>query len=221
MKRTHTRVVAAVFALALIASVCGMAACRAGDSRGSELAERLDALSPEDQLSLLQGMTAAGQHGAKIYFYIGNSFFSLEQLDSAVVAYGRAIDEDSTYVKAWVNMGLAYDDQRQGAAAQRAYEEALKIDPSDVLALCHLGFNHFSRGNTNKAIRHYLKALKIAPDSAQAHYNLGLAFADTKVFGEALVEWRKVVELDPDGELGRTAAENVELIQTYLELDDG
>ena len=201
-------------------SVWGAVGWCAGDAPGAELAKRLDTMSPEDQLTYLRGLVAQGQRDADIYFYMGNSLFSLEQLDSAIVAYGQALEQDSTYVKAWVNLGLVYDDQHQGAAARRAYEEALKIDPNDVLALCHFGFSNFSRGNTDEAIRYYLKALEIDPDSAQAHYNLGLAFADTKVFREALVEWNKVVELDPDGVLGETAAENVELIRTYLELED-
>ena len=66
-------------------------------------------------------------------------------------------------------------------------------------------------------IRSFLES--IDPECAQAHYNLGLAFADAKIFGEALLEWKKVVEIDGDGDLGRTAAENVELIQTYMELE--
>jgi hypothetical protein len=37
------------------------------------------------------------------------------------------------------------------------------------------------------------------------------------VFREAIVEWEKVIALDPDGELGKTAAENVRIIRQYLE----
>jgi tetratricopeptide (TPR) repeat protein len=220
MNRLLTRCAAVVCVLALSASVSGIAACRAGDAPESELAKRLDTQSPEDQLSLLRGLVAEGKYDADVYFYIGNSYFSLEHFDSAVVAYGQAIGQDSSYVKAWVNMGLAYDGQKQGQASRRAFEEALKVDPADVLALCHLGFSYFSKGDTDEAIRQYLKALEIDPNSAQGHYNLGLAFADTKVFREALVEWKMVVKLDPDGELGKAAAENVELIQTYMELED-
>ena len=69
-------------------------------------------------------------------------------------------------------------------------------------------------------MQNYRKALKIDPNSAQARYNLGLAFANFKLFKEALVEWQKVVELDPEGELGKLAAENVELIKTYVELGE-
>jgi cytochrome c-type biogenesis protein CcmH/NrfG len=66
-------------------------------------------------------------------------------------------------------------------------------------------------------MNNYRRALALDPNSAQAHYNLGLAFAETKVFKEALVEWEKVVALDPNGELGKAAAENVRLLRQYVD----
>ena len=36
-----------------------------------------------------------------------------------------------------------------------------------------------------------------------------------------IVKWRKVVALSPDSEVGRTAAENVRLIETYVNLNNG
>ena len=45
------------------------------------------------------------------------------------------------------------------------------------------------------------------------------AFAENRVFREAMIEWEKVIALDPDGELGRTASENVRMIKQYVEAD--
>jgi tetratricopeptide (TPR) repeat protein len=207
---------------ALILAAIGVGACAPShDTRGgADLSAVVDTMPPQRQLSYLEGLEAEGRSDAPLYFHIGNAFYALEQLDSAVVYYGRALEVDSTDSKAWVNMGLAYDGQHQPDAARRSFEEALKVNPTDVLALCHLGFSYFSRGQVEKAIGYYQRALSIDPNSAQAHYNLGLAFADSKVFPEALREWQRVVELDPGGELGKTAAENVKLIKTYMELDD-
>lgn len=209
-------------AAALILAAIGAGACAPShDSRGgADLSAIVDTMPPERQLSYLEDLEAGGRRDAALYFHIGNAYYALEQLDSAVVYYGHALEVDSTDSKTWVNMGLAYDSQHQIEAARRSFEEALKVNSKDVLAICHLGFTYFSRGQVEKAIGYYQQALAIDPDCAQAHYNLGLAFADSKVFPEALREWQKVVELDPDGELGKTAAENVELIKTYMDLDE-
>jgi tetratricopeptide (TPR) repeat protein len=208
-----------LFSVALLAALsaawwgCASAATRGGDT------ERVEEMPAQELLAFLRARAAAGEIDAEGYFQLGNVFYEMDQLDSAIVYYGHALESDSTFSKAWVNMGLAYDSQRQSAAAQRAFNQALEVNPRDVLAMCHLGFTYFSSGNTDRAIELYMKALAIDPNSAQAHYNLGLAFADAKIFHEALLEWQKVIELD-DGNLGKTAAENVELIKTYMELDE-
>lgn len=184
-----------------------------------DLADKLRPMKPEKQLEYLRGEGAKDADAAVIDFHIGNAFFSLDNLDSALVYYGRATGADSSYGKAWVNMGLVYDGQHQTAAARRCFNAALKINPDDVLALCHLGFSYFAGGDKSRAMELYERALSVDPQSAQAHYNLGLAFADAKIFREALLEWQKVMEIDPTSELGKTAAENVKLIKTYMELD--
>lgn len=185
----------------------------------ADLGEHLHGKAPEEQLRYLRSLDASGREGAPVYFQMGNAFYTLGDLDSAIVYYGRATGADSTYTKAWVNLGIAYDGKGQPSAARNAYERAIHYNPGDALAISHLGFNHFQSGDVSKAIALYRRALTVDPDCAQAHYNLGLAFAEARVFGEAVREWRRVIELDPDGELGRVARENVGLIQAYTELE--
>lgn len=217
-QRTHfTLVVTVAVALAALASCV---AAQTSDEQAAELAKRLQDVPAEEQLDFLVALEAGGRRDAALYFHLGNAFFNREQPDSAVVYYQRAIEADSVYSKAWVNMGLAYEEQHKRVESQRAFKQALKINAEDVLAYCHLGFSYFASGRVREAIDMYEKALAIDSRSAQAHYNLGLAFADAKVFREALHEWELVVEIDGDGQLGRAAAENVELIRTYLELED-
>lgn len=187
------------------------------EGRLSGLTDRLSTLSPLEQVSYLESLLKNDAADARVHFYMGNAFYALENYDSAVVHYQSAVDIEPDYSKAYVNMGIAFDAQRQASRASWAYEKAIENNPKDVLAYCHLGFNLFNRGKIAEAVSNYQTALAIDPDCAQAHYNLGLAFANAKIFKEALLEWTRVIELDPDGELGKIAAENVELIRTYLE----
>lgn len=194
------------------------------------LAQQLDAMSPEDQLDYLRKLGQGKPNDASVPFHVGNAYYSLglslpqednsramAYYDSAVTAYQHAVELDSTYSKAYVNMGLAYDAELRRADARRVLRKAIEVNPKDVLAYCHLGQIEASFGDYGEAVRLYEEALDLDPNSAQAHYNLGLAFAETKVFKEALVEWERVVALDPDGELGKTASENVRLLRQYLE----
>jgi tetratricopeptide (TPR) repeat protein len=193
---------------------------RATEDPLSGLLDRLDGMTPQEQIEHLQAFLEKGMTDARIHFFMGNAYYASEQLDSAIAQYQLAVKLDDEYAKAYVNMGIAYDTKGQLGAARNAYVRAVEINPEDVLAYCHLGFNYYSRGEHAKAIEHYHKALEIDPESAQAHYNLGLAFAEAKIFKEALLEWNKVIKLDPDGKLGEIAAENVKLIETYMKLED-
>jgi tetratricopeptide (TPR) repeat protein len=210
------------------------AGCRDGEPAATKpaptLAQRLGAMPSEGQLDTLRTLERARPDDATIAFHFGNAYYEIggsypveehsaavAYYDSAVTAYRRAVAIDSTYSKAYVNMGLAYDAMGKRADARGALRKAIEVNPNDVLAYCHLGHLEQSFGDYGEAMSNYRRALAIDPNSAQAHYNLGLAFAETKVFKEALVEWQKVVALDPNGELGKMAAENVRLLRPYLE----
>jgi superkiller protein 3 len=183
------------------------------------LSEELEGKSPEERIGYLRNLIDRGAESSEVHFYMGNAFYSIGEIDSSIVHLRRATSLDPEYAKAWVNLGIAYDTRGSTGPARMAYEAAIDVNPDDVLAYCHLGFNLYSRGDKDGAVKMYTRALAIDPRSAQAHYNLGLAFADAKMFTEALREWNLVIEIEPDGDLGRVARENVGLIETYLQLE--
>jgi hypothetical protein len=45
---------------------------------------------------------------------------------------------------------------------------------------------------------------------------MGVAFADAGLFREAVNYWQRVALAEPNTDLGRSASENVELLQKYL-----
>lgn len=194
----------------------------------SRLASRLMDMTPAAQVDTLRALVAADSADAQLQFLSGNAYYAFASgldssapsrtayYDSATAAYGRAVAIDGTMSKAYVNMGLAYQDGGKPAEARKALERAIAVNPNDVLAYCHLGFLSHTSGDLTEAMKEYQRALAIDPNSAQAHYNLGLAFAEAKIFGEALREWQLVVKADPDSDLGRTAAENIRIIEQYM-----
>ncbi len=183
------------------------------------LAERIRGMTPEKQAEYLMKAKAEGENTPELHFLLGVALYSAGLVDSSEALFRQAIDMDSTYTRAYVNLGIVLDTQHKDVAAEFMYKKALELDPDDELANCHLGFIYHTRGQHSEAIKYYLRALEANPNSAQAHYNLGLAFADSRIFKEALREWELVIELDPEGVLGQTAKENVDLIKQYLETD--
>lgn len=196
-------------------------------AQSSGLSARLNAMAPPAQIDTLRGLVAADTSNAQLRFFAGNAYYSygsgldetaptrVAYIDSAIAQYDRAASLDSTMSKAWVNMALAYQERHNVPEARKALKRAIEVNPNDVLAYCHLGYLSHMSGDLSEAMRQYNLALAIDPASPQAHYNLGLAFAEAKIFDEALREWNLVVKNDPNGELGKTAAENVRIIQQY------
>jgi|GEM_PF-3489470 len=185
----------------------------------ARLAARLHGKPPTEQLDYLRTLQRGGRDDEALSFHMGNVFYALGKNDSAVAYFRHATDLDPKNSKTWVNLGLVYDAMHQRGAARQAFHRAIEINPRDVLAHCHLGSTYYDSGDVNKAVTLWLEALQIDPRSAQARYDLGTAFADEKIFGEAVTEWKKVIELDPNGDLGKSARENVKLIETYLDLE--
>ena len=208
-----------VLCLSMMTPAFGAAAEK--NPTSDEIKKRIEALSPREQVSYLQSLDAGIRRDARVSFFLGNAYLNLSKPDSAIVYYEEALAADSMYTKAHVNMGIVLEQVHRMDDAKRHYERAIEIDSTDVLARCHLGHYYHVQGNLDEAVKRYTRALEFDPGSAQAHYNLGLAFADTRLFEEALREWRKVVALSPESEIGRTAAENVRLIETYVEMNKG
>lgn len=212
---------------------CALACSKAAkDTPAVSLNEQMVGMTDAERLVFLRNLDRQKPGDATVAFQLGNTYYSMGDgyvghddhmarayYDSAVGEYQRAVDIDSTYSKAYVNMGLAYEGAGKKPDARRVLQQAVAINPNDVLAHCHLGQLEQSYGNYADAIKLYRRALEVDPNSAQAHYNLGLAFAENRVFREAMIEWEKVIALDPDGELGRTASENVRMIKQYVEAD--
>jgi tetratricopeptide (TPR) repeat protein len=222
---------AALVLLAAFAAMagCGGAASTRGAHASSDLSDRLVAMPPAAQLDTLRMLQRANPDDSRLVFHIGNAYYSLGEAepaerrsraiayyDSAVAAYQRATELDSTYSRAYVNMGLALDGAGKRREAVKVYERAIQVNPRDVLAYCHLGFLEHTLGDNDRAMQLYQQALAIDPDSPQAHYNLGLAFAEARIFQEALREWEAAARADPDGELGKVAAENARILRQYL-----
>jgi cytochrome c-type biogenesis protein CcmH/NrfG len=62
----------------------------------------------------------------------------------------------------------------------------------------------------------YRKALSVQSEAPHALYSMGVAFADAGLFREAVNYWQRVALAEPNTDLGRSASENVELLQKYL-----
>ncbi len=148
-------------------------------------------------------------------------------LDSAETYFTAAVDQDSTFVEALVNLGSLWDDRSEQmssrqdrdskvAKAESYYQRALKIDPVDEKARCNLGSLYLRQRRTQDALDEFKKVLDDNPKSSLAHYNMAIMFAEAKIYREAIAEWEQAVKNDPDGDIGGRSRDNIKIVKDLM-----
>jgi len=173
------------------------------------LDKKLNGLDPEPRLTYLRYLIDTEGGSSEIFFHMGVAFHETEQSDSAIYYYRKAVEQDSLMFKAFVNMGILYDNDDNMIKAVENYEAALEIRPDDALANTHLASLYYRRKVYDMAIMYLRRALRSNPSHPQPHYYLGNFFADCGIYREALTEWRKVMDLDPGSYLASRARRNI------------
>jgi tetratricopeptide (TPR) repeat protein len=214
------RCAAAIFVLAALWTGVAQAKSKpkAADPQASDeaLKAQLDGKTPKERADILKGIVDDGKASKEIYFQLGNARYESADVPGATTAFEQAVAMDSTYFKAVVNLGLMYDEASNYSKAIETFEEAGRLQPDSPDVWSHMGNTYYAQKEYSKATDLYRKALKLQPNAPHALYSLGVAFADAGIFREAVSYWKRVVELDPKSDLGKNAAENVQLLQKYL-----
>ena len=79
-----------------------------------------------------------------------------------------ALEQNSGYANAFVNMGLFYNHQNQIGDALKNFEAAEKCDPKNIAAIVNIGVILYeNKKNYEDAAIRFLDALEIKPDDEE------------------------------------------------------
>jgi len=115
-----------------------------------------------------------------------------------IALYKTVIGLDSTFSKAYNNMGAAYYFSGQPDSAVFYLEKALKINPDYPEALNNYAYILMDRENFEKAIPVFLKAISLKPRYIAALNNLGEAYYLYKETDNARKVFNTVLSLQPE-----------------------
>lgn len=119
-------------------------------------------------------------------------------LDSALAAFGLALEENPRIVEAHMGMGDIYRRRDNYELAENAYKRASDIDPTNYDAHYYLGLMRQLAGKVQEAISAYLQALAINPDSIDANRDLASAYLQIQAVYQALPYALRATELNPE-----------------------
>jgi Tfp pilus assembly protein PilF len=93
--------------------------------------------------------------------------------DSAQWYFEQAIQADSTYYKAYFNLGLLYEGLEQETEAIDYFEKVIALEPNNEKAYRHIAVLTYQQGQLEEAARHFTALTQISPENPNYHNFLG------------------------------------------------
>lgn len=159
------------------------------------LAEREDL----DGAAQYFGMAARlGADNAMLWRSAAEAYYEAEQVEEAVYAFKRLLEEQPYDDRSWLLLGLSHIYLDQYEEAAQAFQEVVDLSPRHHVAWTQLGHVFLALGRQEEALQAFRQALDLEEDdldslngAMMAAYELGDV--------EAAREWGdKALEVDPD-----------------------
>lgn len=128
---------------------------------------------------------------------LAEAMLSLGRPKEAQEAAQRALELDSEFTPARLQIGLSRAQMGDLSGAVEEFEIALRSDPDSADAHNNLGVAFSSQGRRGEALAAYRKAIAARPNFARAHDNLARLMVSSGQIDEAMAEYRAAIDHDP------------------------
>jgi len=122
----------------------------------------------------------------------------IKWIEEAIVEFKKALELDSNYFSAMLNLGQAYNFAGRQEEAIDTYKLAVDSFPENTIALKALGSAYEYIGYYKPAIKYYNKALRIDKDDYVAMANLGNCYYKQGMKSSAVDQWNASLEAYPN-----------------------
>ena len=130
----------------------------------------------------------------------GRAYLDQGLTDSAIAAFGMALEADPSLVDAHMGMAGVYRQYGNYEVASRSYERAAELAPNSFEARYGHGWMEHLLGNIVQAVESYLRALSIEPNHFEANLHLGVAYLQLDKPQQALPYAKRAAELDSENQ---------------------
>ena len=147
----------------------------------------------------------AGGLSGQSSFAQGEDLFLRNKPQEALVYLESAIAEDPQQVRAYLYLGVAYQQLNRLDEALVIYRRALPIaGPDTALIACNMGNVYYAQGNITQAEELYTQALEANPGYAAAYLHRGNARLPREALQDAVYDYEAYLNLEPgSAKLGR------------------
>jgi len=142
----------------------------------------------------------------------GEQLLAKGQVKEAWTAFEEAIEKDPQDARAWLDLGLVYEEMGDQSAAERAYRRSTEIDRNFAEAYNNLGVLLRERGELPEAISMLERAAALDPRLGPARFNLALAYEDAGEHDKSEREYLAAIQALPNDPVPR-----INLAMLYLD----
>lgn len=103
---------------------------------------------------------------AEKHFKKGFKYQLVENYDSAIIEYQKAVKLDSTYIQAYLDLGVVYTKKSMYDQAIDAYKKVIIYFPLHTKAYYNLGYVYLLKGDKQKAMEQYDQLKSLDPQLA-------------------------------------------------------
>ncbi|HEY84067.1 MAG TPA: tetratricopeptide repeat protein [Chloroflexi bacterium] len=167
--------------------------------------ETPDVDNPEQNANATTGDAVSDENSPEALFEMGNDYYKSGNLDEAISAYKKAVEQKADYDAAWANLGAAYYAQQNLEAAEEAYLKAIALSPDDADVVYNLGAIYLQQSlasgapdqeKVTEALEQINRAVTLNPNLAQPYYGLGVANQLSGNTEAAIEAFEKFLDLD-------------------------
>ena len=182
-------------------------------TKGTELA---DAGKPGESIPHFKKAIELYPGYEQAYFRMGLAYLDQNNLKDGEAALTKATELKSNDGAAFLALGEMYARQKNFTAAEKPLVRGLELDPESAEGHCQLSLTYWALKKYADSDAQAQKCESLKPDYALAHLLLGnLALAKRDQPG-ALREYKEYLRLDPQGQYGDAARQQVSKIEQAL-----
>jgi hypothetical protein len=139
----------------------------------------------------------SGRTSAAGYRTEGESCLAHGEYHMAIADFNEAIHLDPRNAAAYLDRGLAYEDECQWREAIHDYSIAIRLNPENAVAFLCRGNAYFGLEDFDQAISDYSEAIRLDPSLALAYYHRGFAYLEKGAEAEGKADQDKAIRLNP------------------------
>ena len=126
---------------------------------------------------------------------LGNSYSDVDDIESALLAFERAVEINPTLSESRANLANIYLKKGQVTQAINEYHAALEINQNDAKTHNNLGNAYTQQGSLGYAVSEYTRSISLDPKFVDGYKNLALVYSKQERYGRAVAELKNAIKL--------------------------